>query len=567
MATGYRIRLLFFVALLTFAGGLCGCTSLSEYIQNGFKVGPNYRRPPAPVAENWIDASDKRVRSQADDISKWWTVFNDPVLNQLTCFAYKQNLTLREAGFRVLQARAQLGVSIGEFFPQTQTGTGDFNWNNSSSRTAFSEFIPKRWYGQYDLGFNLAWELDFWGKFRRGIESSKANLDFSVEDFDDVLVTLLADVATNYVNMRTAEQRIKYARDNVELQEKTVKVIENRQKVEVAKQLDVDQAKGILYQTAATIPELEITERQSANALCILLGIPPEELSQKLGKGSIPTAPVEVATGIPADLLRRRPDVRRAERQAATQCPLIGVAEADFYPAISLVGDLGYSAEFFKNLFSTHATTGAFGPQFTWQILNYGRILNNVRFQDAKFQELVAAYQQSVLTAQQEVENGLVQFLKAQTRTKLQEQSVYYADQTVKIVLAQYELGTVNIVQLIQIEQNLVLQQDTLAQAQGEIALGLIQVYEALGGGWQIRLTGCDPQAAKDPTTATPDAGKGKDNSQPIEQASLRPVIADPIIVSPAGAGNQVQDSGSRPALLPPVPMLPMPGPRNSKGS
>lgn len=489
-------RVLGFLLLMAFAVGLCGCTSFKEYIQNGFKVGPNYGRPPAPVAENWVDAGDQRLHNENADLSKWWKVFNDPVLDNLICFAAKQNLTVREAGFRVLQARAERAVAIGGLLPQTQTGTGDYLWHEESSRTAFSEFIPKRFYGQYDLAFNLSWELDFWGRIRRAIESANATLDFSVEDYDATMVTLLGDVATNYVNMRTTAQRIKYARENVELQQKTVKVIENRQLVGVAKEIDVDQAKGVLTQTQATIPELEISLRQTINQLCILLGIPPEDLLAKVGPAPIPVAPVDVAAGIPADLLRQRPDVRRAERQAAAQCAQIGIAEADFYPRIALSGTIGYSAEFFNKLLEPAAGTGSFGPTFTWEIFNYGRVLFNVRLQDAKFQELVAAYQQSVLTAQQEVENGLVMFLKAQTRAKYQAESVDYAERTVRVVLAQYELGTVDITQLIQIELNLVTQQDTLAQAQGEIPNGLIMVYRALGGGWQIRRDGCDIHGA-----------------------------------------------------------------------
>jgi outer membrane protein TolC len=200
--------------------------------------------------------------------------------------------------------------------------------------------------------------------------------------------------------------------------------------------------------------------------------------------------------GIPADLLRRRPDVRRAERQAAAQCAQIGIAESDFYPRISLTGNFGYQAEFIKDLFTPAAFNGSFGPSFTWAILNYGRILNNVRLQDARFQELVAGYQEAVLNGQLEVENGLVTYLKAQQRAKLQDDSVKFATDAVKIVLDQYELGVVQISQLILLEQTLVQQADTLAIAQGEIPTGLIQVYKALGGGWQIRLTGCEPNAS-----------------------------------------------------------------------
>src|ERR1700683_624136 len=199
----------------------CGCTSVSEYVQNGFKVGPNYRTPPAAVANNWIDASDKRVRTESDDLSKWWTVFNDPVLNDLICDAYKQNLTLKEAGYRVLQARAQLGIAVGEIFPQTQAMNGDFSRQATSGQTGGG---AQRFFSRWDYGFTLSWELDFWGRFRRAIESNSASLDASVEDYDDVLVTLLGDVATAYVQYRTAEERIKYATRNANIQKKVLDI-------------------------------------------------------------------------------------------------------------------------------------------------------------------------------------------------------------------------------------------------------------------------------------------------------------------------------------------------------
>ena len=313
--------------------GFSGCTSFSDYVHNGFKVGPNYHRPRAEVAQNWIDADDLRVRSDCDDLSKWWTVFNDPRLDSLICFAYQQNLSLRVAAVRVLESRAQMAIDTGNLFPQTQTATGNY-MRNALSRENANPLSPgsKRWYGQWNYGFNLSWEIDFWGRLRRAIESDAATLDASVDNYDDVLVTLLGDVATNYVTYRTTEQRIKYAKENVALQRKTLQIVEGQRKVGIVGELDVDQARSTLEQTEAAIPELEIALRQAANQLCILLGIPPQDLQARLGAGAIPTAPPEVAVGIPADLLRRRPDVRRAERQAAAQSAQIGIAEAQFYP-------------------------------------------------------------------------------------------------------------------------------------------------------------------------------------------------------------------------------------------
>jgi NodT family efflux transporter outer membrane factor (OMF) lipoprotein len=489
------------VASLIAVLSLGGCTGPREYVHNGFKVGPNYCPPGAQVADNWIDAADKRVRTGSEDISRWWQVFNDPVLDGLVYDAYHQNLTLREAGFRVLEARAQLAISIGNIFPQTQYASGDYSRNAASAETANNIFdfgIPgtRRFFSQWDFGFNVGWELDFWGRFRRAIESNQANLGATVADYDDVLVTLLGDVATNYVQLRTLQQQIDYARFNVELQRQTLTIVEARFKAGTTSELDVRQSRSTLAQTEAGIPELEISARQAANRLCILMGIPPQDLQARLGTAPIPTAPTEVAIGIPADLLRRRPDVRRAERYAAAQSAQIGVAEADFYPAISIVGTIGWSAESFPDLFRSSALQGSVGPSFQWKILNYGRILNNVKLQKAKFQELVTAYEQSVLNGNVEAENGLVTFLRAQSRTRLQAVSVDEAQKAVALGLVQYKAGTVDFTRITQLEQNLVLQQNTLAQARGEIGQGLIQVYRAMGGGWEIRNTGLEPVEA-----------------------------------------------------------------------
>jgi NodT family efflux transporter outer membrane factor (OMF) lipoprotein len=464
-----------------------GCTSLTEYVHNGFKVGPNYSTPPAAVANNWIDASDKRVRTDSDDVSKWWTVFGDPVLNDLICNAYHQNLTLKEAGYRVLQARAQLGISIGELFPQTQSMTGDFLSQASSGETGGTQKFTHR----FDYGFTLAWELDFWGRFRRSIESNRANLQASVADYDDVLVTLLSDMATAYVQYRTAEQRIKYAIENVDVQTKVLDITREKFRAGNATKVDVDQAESTLYQTQAGIPELEITLRTANNQMCILLGIPPELLRDKLGAAPIPIAPPDVAVGIPADLLRRRPDVRKAERLAAAQCAQIGVAVSDFYPHISIDGTINFQASRFKYLLNGKALSGTVGPAFNWDILQYGRLLNNVRLQDAGFLELVEAYKQAVLNANQETENGLVTFLKAQERYRWQKKAVDSGSAALDTVTKQWQAGVVDFTRVAQLLQNQVVLEDTLAQVQGEIATGLILVYTGMGGGWEIRCTGC----------------------------------------------------------------------------
>jgi NodT family efflux transporter outer membrane factor (OMF) lipoprotein len=484
-------------------------------------VGPSFHTPCGPVAPDWIDAADKRVRKTPDDLTRWWAVFNDPVLDSLICCAYHQNLTLRQAGARVLEARAQLAITTGQIFPQTQNVAGSYTRNATSLVTAPGTGALQQFYSQWNLGFNLAWEVDFWGRFRRAIESSSASLNASVANFDDVLVTLLGDVATNYVQVRTLQERIAFAKANVQLLQETLTITEARFRGGTTSELDVYQARSTLEQTEAEIPALEISLRQAANQLCILMGMPPEDLVPRLGLGRIPTAPPEVGVGIPAILLARRPDVRRALWQAAAQSAQIGVAEADFYPAVSINGTVGYSAQFLSHLFEPHALTGSVGPSFQWNILNYGRILNNVRLQDATLQELVATYQQTVLNAEMEVENGLVTFLKAQWETNRQAAAVDDSDKAVRVVLAQYKAGTTDFTRVTQVEQNLVQQQDVLAQDQGQIATGLVQVYAALGGGWEIRLNGCS-------AAGLPPAGPSAPPAERLPAPSPQPAMPQP---------------------------------------
>ncbi|MBL8797659.1 MAG: efflux transporter outer membrane subunit [Planctomycetia bacterium] len=498
---------------------LCGCTTLGEYIHNGFKVGPEYHRPPAPVAEHWIDADDVRVRSEEPDLSHWWTVFNDPVLDQLVQSAYRQNLSLREAGFRVLQQRALLSGAVGTLFPQTQAMDGSYTRTNISREVANRSATPDPFYSQWNYGFTLAWELDFWGRFRRAIEAQRDELDASVENYDDVLVTLIGDVASTYVQLRTLQQRIAYARQTLGLQRESLALATAKFKGGQTSEVDVNQGASDVANTEALIEQLLIQVRVTANRLCVLLGIPPENLRERLGEGAIPTAPPEVVVGVPADLLRRRPDVRRAERLAAAQNAEIGVAVSALYPHISIDGTLGWSAQEFEELFGGRAFRGTVGPSFTWNILNYGRLLSNIRAQDAQFQELVANYQNTVLNAGAEVEDGLVTFLRAQNRTRDQARAVTAELAAFKEALAQYKGGLVDYNRVVVIQERLVSRQQTLAEAQGQIALGLIQVYRALGGGWELR---CEPESGTaHPPVVVP--GEALPAPKPVPQPNPAP--------------------------------------------
>ena len=466
-----------------------GCTTL----------GPDYATPEAPVAQEWVEEKDPKVKRETADYSKWWTVFNDPVLNNLIETAYKQNLDLRISGIRIMEARALLGIATGQQYPQVQDATGGYSRNRISDNAPNARGADRN-FDDLFVGFDASWEIDFWGRFQRGIESADATLGGTIADYDDILVSLTAEVAATYVVIREFEERIALARGNIKVQERTLQIADVRFRNGAVTELDVQQAKALLRDTQALVPELETRLRQGKNALSVLLGMPPTHLQEALGGIlPIPTAPKEVAIGIPAELLRRRPDIRRAELDAAAQSARIGIARADLYPRFTLAGFVGFETSDrggvasnnadLGDIFGTDSFTGFIGPSVRWPILNYGRLTNNVRVEDARFQQLIVNYQNTVLRAQQEVEDGLVGFLRAQEQEEFLADSVAASQRSVDLSLLQYRSGIVDFIRVLDTERSLVTQQDRRAASRGAIARNLIATYKALGGGWQIRGT------------------------------------------------------------------------------
>ncbi|HZE20683.1 MAG TPA: efflux transporter outer membrane subunit, partial [Desulfobaccales bacterium] len=456
-------------------------------------VGPDYERPPVKVEKTWMETANRKVQPEITNYKDWWQVFNDPTLTRLIDTAYRENLTLRIAGVRVLEAQAQLGVAVGEFYPQVQQGFGDLTRTRLSERGSQSVLADQFTFNEAQVGLLASWELDFWGKFRRNIQSANASLQATIADYDNVLVSLTASVANSYIAIRTLEKRLRIAHQNVKTQTESLQIAEARFKGGTTSQRDVEQAKTILANTEASIPTLETQLRQAQNALCVLLGMPPRKLADLLkGPQEIPAPPPSVAVGIPADLLRRRPDIRRAELQAVAQCSRIGVAKADLYPSFYLNGTVGFAASdvanfYLGDLFEWRSRTASFGPSFQWNLFNYGRITNQVRVQDARFQEALIAFQNSVLRAQQEVEDNLVAFLKSQKRAKFLSDSTAAALRSVNLALIQYREGITDFTTVLTAQQSLLSEQDSLASTLGNISQDLVGVYRSLGGGWQIR--------------------------------------------------------------------------------
>jgi NodT family efflux transporter outer membrane factor (OMF) lipoprotein len=454
-------------------------------------VGPDFVKPEAPLQEAWTQ-QDPGLRAGETDYSNWWHVFNDPVLDRLVESAYRQNLSLQIAGIRIYEARAQLGIAVGNLYPQQQYASGDLT--NEKSR--IGNFIPSidEVFNSLHLGFDATWELDIWGKFRRSVQSGIANLEATVASYDDVLVSLTAEVARTYIVIRTYEKRLVIADENVKLQAQSLRIAEVRFKEGAVSELDVTQAKMLLTNTQALIPQLATALRQAHNALAILLGILPGELKARIdGPTEIPEAAEAVIVDIPKNLLRRRPDIRLAELQVAAQSPQIGIAKADLYPHFSLFGSIGWRASDANaqndlgDIFHYSNLVWSVGPSFNWDILNYGRIRNRVRVEDARFQQLVVAYQNTVLKAHQEVEDAIVAYTKTMEEERFLKESVAAARRSVTISSIQYKEGLVDYIRVLDSQRYLATQADRLADVSGQVGTNLVATYKALGGGWQVR--------------------------------------------------------------------------------
>lgn len=482
------------LGILTFSPG---CTSLSQWWKNGAKVGPQYCRPQADVAPEWRETGSPELKTSASEDPCWWSKFNDPVLNDLIATLHRQNLTLKTAAMRVCEARAIRGIAVGNLFPQQQAIDGSYTRSGMSKNSQFgSSGFLERFTSDWSVGFGVAWELDFWGRFRRIVEAADANLEASIYTYDNAMVLLQAELAATYIQHRTLGERIRLARHNVEIQTKTVAIVQERLDAGFVSELDLRQAKAQLYTTESIIPSLEAAYRKTENRICVLLGMPPVDMSPTLNVATtIPMPPPEIAIGIPAELLMRRPDVLAAERQLASLSAQIGVAEADLYPHISIAGQIGFESQEFNDLFNWDSTASKIVPGFHWDVLNYGRLLNKICVEDARFQQALWEYRNTVLLANEEAENSLTEYLREQVRLRKLAESVSETEKANELAMLQYTEGVTDFQRVLDSQGGLVLRQDQLAESRGQVAIYLVMVYKALGGGWQCPCPG-NPIAA-----------------------------------------------------------------------
>jgi NodT family efflux transporter outer membrane factor (OMF) lipoprotein len=423
----------------------------------------------------------------------------------------------------VLQAQAQLGIATGSKYPQVQQLSGSANEVKISDNGADNTPLLKDNFGLYNLGFGLSWEVDFWGRFRRLIESSAAQLQAEVANYDAVMVSLTAEVARSYILMRALEMRIDLAEKNVLAQDRALQIASVKFRNGAVTELDVQQARTILNSTKSQIPALQTRLADTRNALGVLLGMLPQELADLLAESApVPTPPAQVAVGMPQDLIRRRPDIRRAEWVLAAQSAQIGVAITELYPHFSLGGSIGLATttiggKGIADLFDSGSVNGLLYGGFTWNVLNYGRLKNNIRFQDARFQELLVDYQNLVLTAQAEVDSAIVAYLRAHTEARYLVESVNAAERSVELSMIQYREGSTDFNHVLTTLTQQMEQQDALTETNGRIATNLVTMYKVLGGGWQV-----------DDERAVDDYASRKDQQEMLERTRYwRGVLPD----------------------------------------
>lgn len=462
-------------AWLALAAVLGGCA----------KVGPDFQPQHEAWTADWrSDAIDQASTQQAaPDLRQWWQVFGDPVLETLMAEADAGNADVRIAGLRVMEARAQLGIALAGRYPQMQQASASAMYVHSRQSGPTAQ-TSRLW--EYSAGVDIGWELDFWGRFGRAIESADAAYFAAQANREAMLVLLHAQLASTYFALRTAEARLRIARDNARLQKRSFEITERLFKGGESDELDFQQARTQYLGTLSSIPELENQILQARNALVVLLGRPPGPLPELADAGEhegvLPLIDRAVLQDVPASLLLRRPDIRAAELRIAAQSALIGVAKADLYPSVTLMGSIGWSATSLPGTQNGLLLVG--GPSVRWNIFDYGRIVNNVRVQDARLQQLIVDYQAAVRQAAREADDAASGLAKALQRERILGEAAQSAERSLSLANTVFREGYSDFQRVLDAQRALFAQQDAYLVNRGSAVNYLIGLYKSLGGGW-----------------------------------------------------------------------------------
>jgi NodT family efflux transporter outer membrane factor (OMF) lipoprotein len=466
-----RITLLGVCALL-----LQACTNL----------GPDYEEPTVEWVTTWetdLYGQAPATSVEREDLGFWWRAFQDPVLNDLIETARRENPTLQIAGLSILESRALLGIATGGKYPQVQNANGSWARVDRWPTEGDNDFNRSD-LNRYNVGFDVAWEIDFWGRWRRSIESADAAFFASVTNQQNAQVLLAAQVAQAYYAYRTTARQIQIARENGALQRRSLDITSKLFESGQSSELDVQQARTQYLGTIAAIPELEASLRQVENALCVLLARKPGDLPELAGPAEqLPDISPVLIEEIPARLLMRRPDIRTSAWSVAAQSAQVGVAEADLYPSISLFGTIGWSGNSLGRTDDTLAT--GVGPSFTWKLFNYGRLENNVRVQDARLQQAIEAYELAVLAAASEVDNAAITVVKTREQGEILGQALAAAERSLLLSTKRYQEGYSDFQRVLDAQRARAVASSNQVLNRGAHIAAIIDFYKALGGGWR----------------------------------------------------------------------------------
>ena len=445
-------------------------------------VGPDYIRPEITVAETWNTPLASGLNSGETDpqtLARWWKTLDDPVLSGLIEMALENNLDLKDARSRLRQARAARTMVRAGLFPSLDaSASGTRSRSSGDSGSGSSKTL-------YSAGFDAGWEIDLFGGLRRSVEAAEADLRASCENINDVLVSLSAEVALNDIELRMYQARLEVARKNLGMQEESYRIEQYRLLSGLSDELAVAMARSNVEKTRSGIPALCTQVEQAKNRIAVLLGEPPGKLDAELGSYTpLPVIPTTVALGVPADVLRRRPDVRQAEQALAAQTARVGVAESDLYPKLTLSGSIGYDALDLGDLITAGSRAWNYGPRISWPIFRSGSVRAGIEVASALQEQALIAYEAVVLSALEEAENALVAYVEEQTRRVSLQDAAAAALKAVDLAQNRYDAGLIDFDSLLDTQRTLLTYEDELVQSEAAVITNLISLYKALGGGW-----------------------------------------------------------------------------------
>jgi NodT family efflux transporter outer membrane factor (OMF) lipoprotein len=448
----------------------------------GCKVGPNYVRPDMPVPDAWHVDLVAGLNDEPAGVSPWWRAFGDEDLDELITLAGARNLDLQTAASRITEARAQYGIAAADLYPQVMA-FGLISWNHRADKLV-SDIIPN---SAYVAALDMSWEVDLFGRVRRATEAAKADVGMMVEDWRDLLVTIRAEVAGSYISLRALQLEASILRRTIRAQSESLEVTTQRYEGGIADDLELSRAQASLADLESQLPGIQTRIARAINRISVLIGEAPGPLRDRLGAPErIPSPPGRFAVGIPADVVRRRPDIRAAERALAASTARIGVATANLYPRFRISGQIGFESSTFTNWFDAQNWSGGIGPQLSWPLFEGGKVISGIRVADAQAEQALLNYEQTVLKAFEEVENALIAHVELLASQFLLTQTVASRARIVTLTEQRYDAGVDNLQTVLEAQRSLLDSQIELARSTGEVSNNAVSIYKAIGGDWEL---------------------------------------------------------------------------------